>query len=84
MTIKTNKILIQELDKEGNVISEKGYKNLKVAERELNIDYFRLYNIYLLCTKRRVREPQEIIKKLMEKIRIIDNPINGTEYKTSI
>ena len=75
MTKKSlNKVLVQYLNNENNIIKEAKYNSLTAVAKDLKIDYFQLYAVYQFSMKTKVRKMQPYILNLTKEMRIIDNP----------
>lgn len=75
--ISNNKIIVRFMDND-KIIKEVKYNSLKAVEKELKIDYFHLYAVYMFSMKKKVRKMQPYILSLSQQLQIIDNP----EYYT--
>jgi len=76
-----NKLILQILDKDGNILEGKKYKSLRTIQHENgpDIDYFNWRAIWLLSmNKTKTKNIHPLNKKLYEKYRIIDDEPNFT------
>jgi hypothetical protein len=74
MTKKSNNKIIVRFMNNNEVIKEIKYNSLKAVEKELNINYFHLYAVYMYSMKKKVRKMQPYILSLSKQLQIIDNP----------
>lgn len=73
--MKGFKFVVQILDENKEIIKSKQYKNMKDIEKDYDqIDYSQLRGIYLQSMGKTTRKQHSFIKKLNEKMKIIDNP----------
>lgn len=68
-----NKLLLQTLNKDKEVIDSKKYKSLKEIERDLNIDYFALRCIWLVSNGKELKKSLHPYNNAVyEKYRIVN------------
>jgi hypothetical protein len=68
-----NKLILQTLNETGEIISTKEYKSLKAIGIELNIEYFALRSVWLLCQGKKVRNLHPYNDMLQKKYKIVNN-----------
>ena len=69
-----NKLILQILNSEGEVVESKSYKSLKHIERELKIEYFALRALWLMSNGKKVKNLHQFNDQISKKYRIINEP----------